>query len=30
MDPADVGVDHCPWLSDKPVLTGEDAHAVEA
>jgi hypothetical protein len=30
MDPADVGVDHCPWLSDKPVQAGEDAEAVDA
>jgi hypothetical protein len=30
MDPADVGVDHCPWLGDKALPTGEDAHAVEA
>jgi 5-aminolevulinate synthase len=30
MDPADVGVDHCPWLGDRATSAGEDAETVDA
>jgi 5-aminolevulinate synthase len=30
MDPADVGVDACPFIGDKPLVEGENAEAVEA